>query len=520
MTVHACFISLLHIFFERVRRDSNDRDPSHRSVQSPDRLRRFIAVHHRHLHVHQYGVVQVSVCFFKDVYRFAAVRRHIDSEALVLKQQLGYLAVDLHVFHQKEASSFRSALVAGCVIETGAVCPGLCSPLLRDRQSEIDYHFRAASRLGIDHDPAAHGVDNALADRHSKACALDAADRRSALSRKSFEDLLRELLRHSDARVLDTYLVVAAAASAFRCLSDPDRDAASFGRELESIAEQVQYDSQEAVPVDHDHPVIHITDIESVADLFLIHLPAEHIEGGADRIYDVGAFGSELHFSGLDPAHLKHVVDQRQKMVAGNIYFLNVLSQRRARFFLLGQMRVSDDGVHRRPDVMRHVEKELAGRMAALLSLDLFPFQTFMPFAQVILDIQHYRKTGHNDHDRQYTASVKPARHLIHRFRNREALQEPHHHRVQEHREQDGSRHRDPHVFGQRIVIDSPQIEYETEQTPQRQKEESVMIHRFYRSEPRYQLHRREGYADHRADGSRQGYSPFAGRFVQPVSRC
>ena len=66
-------------------------------------------------------------------------------------------------------------------------------------------------------------------------------------------------------------------------------------------------------------------------------------------------------FAALYLAHIKHIIDKTQKVVAGSLDLLDILPHfLRIIQFMLHQVRKPHDHIHRSPDVMAHIRQETA----------------------------------------------------------------------------------------------------------------------------------------------------------------
>jgi hypothetical protein len=77
-----------------------------------------------------------------------------------------------------------------------------------------------------------------------------------------------------------------------------------------------------------------------------------------------------MYLPAFDPAHIQHIIDQTQQMISRGHDLLQIL------FHLLpllnmgnGKGRETHDGIHGRPDIMRHVGKESALGLAGPVGL-------------------------------------------------------------------------------------------------------------------------------------------------------
>ena len=112
--------------------------------------------------------------------------------------------------------------------------------------------------------------------------------------------------------------------------------------------------------------------VDSEFDALLRHLRLEDVRGLVYDGAEVERRGLELHSPGLYPAHLQDVVDECKQVVARHLELSDVLAH--LSDVVPGAPReldVSDDGVHRRADVVAHAREEGALRAVARLNLRL-----------------------------------------------------------------------------------------------------------------------------------------------------
>ena len=239
-------------------------------------------------------------------------------------------------------------------------------------------------------DRAAHHVDDVLGDRHAEARALNAADRAAALARERLEDRLPERFAHADAAVLDAELEHGALRRRRRLFDDAEADHAARGRKLDRVRKDVQQDLVEPEPVGHDvlvHDVLRVDEQLQLLgrDVGLNDRPQVMNDVGQVRVALV-----DRHLAALDAAHVEHVVDQRQQMLAryGDLrkvvlHLLPVVDVRRRK---RGK---PDDRVHRRADIVRHVvQKRRFGAVGVLggVERDRQRFLAFLEFAVALLE--------------------------------------------------------------------------------------------------------------------------------------
>ena len=238
--------------------------------------------------------------------------------------------------------------------------PFLLNLLLVERKAQVHDELAALARLAFDGDGAAHQVHDALGDGHAKSRARDAADGGAFLTGELLKDVRLELLAHADAVVLDAELVAGVARGGTVLLGYANADHATRGSELDGVGQDVQQDLVEAQRIGDDVLVFDVHGVDEERQPLCRHIG---LNDGAHVMDDVGQMHRlliNLDLAVLDAAHVQHVVDEGKEMLAGGGDLLQVVQH------LLtvvdvgrGQRREADDGVHRRADVVAHVEEEL-----------------------------------------------------------------------------------------------------------------------------------------------------------------
>ena len=265
-----------------------------------------------------------------------------------LDQHLGHAVagVEIVVHHQR-----LQALQLGDLFHRAVFC-------LR-AQRHTDDELGALALLCLHLDGAAHHIHDVFGDGHAKAGALDLADRGGALPLKGFKDLLGKLRAHADAVVLDAELILPEAVHRTRKLPHPHRDHAARRGELDGVGQQVQQHLVQPGLVAVDVLVGHIHGVHIQIQLLCVDLPADdgfqvvqHI-----REVDLGLFQMDL--SAFDAAHIQHIVDEGEQVIAGSEGLGEVILHP---FLVVDvadrQCGEADDGIHGGADIMGHIGKE------------------------------------------------------------------------------------------------------------------------------------------------------------------
>ena len=144
-----------------------------------------------------------------------------------------------------------------------------------------------------------------------------------------------------------------------RKLPHPHRDHAARRGELDGVGQQVQQHLIQPGLVAVDVLVGHIHGVHIQIQLLCVDLPADdglqvvqHI-----REVDLGLFQMDL--SAFDAAHIQHIVDEGEQVVAGSEGLGEVILHP---FLVVDvadrQCGEADDGIHGGADIMGHIGKE------------------------------------------------------------------------------------------------------------------------------------------------------------------
>ena len=126
-----------------------------------------------------------------------------------------------------------------------------------------------------------------------------------------------------------------------------------------------------------------------------LHLGEEHVPHFVHGLCQIGLFRFQFNLSAFNTAHIQHVINQRQKVLAGCLDLRQVLCRFRRQVFLLtGQHRVTDNRVHGSADIVAHVGKERALGLGAPFRLLLLPFRLPFPFQY---EPENQEQDHHND---------------------------------------------------------------------------------------------------------------------------
>ena len=197
MIVHAYLQRPLTVLGKGVGRDGDDGDIGPpRVFQPPDLPGGLVAVQHRHLHIHEDGVIHPRRSLLQHFQTAGTVFRPIHQQALLAHELSGDLGVKVVVLCQQDTPPGKAGLIH-------PLCGTLGHGILLSGQTagDVDGEGGALPQLALDIDAAIHQIHQLLHDAHAQAGALHAADGAGALSGKGFKNMLLKLFTHANAVV-------------------------------------------------------------------------------------------------------------------------------------------------------------------------------------------------------------------------------------------------------------------------------------------------------------------------------
>ena len=202
----------------------------------------------------------------------------------------------------------------------------------------------------------AHGIHDSLADRHTQTAPHDLTDSRIVLSLKRLKEPLLEFLADPDTGVADHKFKSRITSRSSKAFLHFQFDPALPGRIFYRIAHEVQQQLRHSELV-AQHIFGQLIRHNELTLMIVRHDLRFHEI--FDLLYDLPQIDPCLlqhHSPALDPAHIQHVVDQLQQMVARRLDLLQAVADPFGLIQMgLGNVGKPDDGVHRRPDIVRHI---------------------------------------------------------------------------------------------------------------------------------------------------------------------
>ena len=283
-----------------------------------------------------------------------------------------------------------------CGIRQGGVfCRECLFRPFGDAVRDPDRKGGALARLALDRNGAAHELCQLLGDAHTEAKARPSALRAAPLAREGFENVREEFLLHTDAIVPDGRREELDALLG-RSGADIERHPPSGRCVLACIREKIQQDLLQ----------LHLIGIDEAlrrpkrpceGDLSVPHLI---FKKAADRLIELFHVDDRLLDTALaafDARKLKDIVDKRKQEFTG-LLDLFCIVQDPLRLILVHAKQVGEakDRIHRRADIMRHIEEEGGLRLIGEFDLAERFFQLLL-FLPLLMDDLIQRAVAYDD---------------------------------------------------------------------------------------------------------------------------
>ena len=232
------------------------------------------------------------------------------------------------------------------------------------------------SKRGANTDPAlhfhgaAHQPDQLFHDAHSNAAAFHLADGGRTFPFKGFKNVLLELLRHPDAVVGNRDHHIAPALFFAVLLRNIAADRAAGSRVFDRVADEVCTDFGQVRNIRIDIRMQQLCCHHKRLPLAVCQIP-EHGNAITEILIDIRNRILHLRLIVFDPGKIQNIVQQHQQVLSAHLNVLHVIFQLcRVVRMPGGKVCVTDNGVHGRADIMRHIEQE--GRLGAVRALRFF----------------------------------------------------------------------------------------------------------------------------------------------------
>ncbi len=163
---------------------------------------------------------------------------------------------------------------------------------------------------------AVHHIDDIFRYRHAETRSLNSAYRGIAFALERLEDMLDELLAHSDARVLDSEFVVRVALGRSRYLGYAHSDLSARARVLHGVAEQIEQHLIKSQLVAENILVVNVYGVDEQFELLVVNVRLKDIAQSVEYFGQTARLFLEVHFAAFDAAHIENVVDKAEQMAS------------------------------------------------------------------------------------------------------------------------------------------------------------------------------------------------------------
>ena len=100
-------------------------------------------------------------------------------------------------------------------------------------------------------------------------------------------------------------------------------------------------------------------DIKHKADIFLLRFDLKDALNLVKEVLCIHIIFIQLHLAAFNTRHIQHIIDNHQQQIARLLHLLLIIKQLRLRQSLFNQLAVAKQRIHRRTDIMRHIEQEV-----------------------------------------------------------------------------------------------------------------------------------------------------------------
>ena len=265
--------------------------------------------------------------------------------------------------------------------------------LVRDRDIQNDGEGRTFPQLALAVDDSVHQIHHLFRDRKAEAGALNGVDAAVCLAGEGFVHLRHELGTHTHARICNDVGQLDTARLFASLLPQIYADASARLRVFDRVGKDVDVNLIQAQLIGIQILLFHTIDPEIEVDILFLDHRLGDVDQVLDRIDDREGQWAQIQLAALHLGDIQDIVDQRQKMIAGEADFPEIIGHRfRVPQILLRNGRQAHNGVHRRADIMGHGRKEIGFRFVCGLRF-------LRKLSVFLVEKQHIHKIDDKDHE-------------------------------------------------------------------------------------------------------------------------
>ena len=333
-----------------------------------DLFRGFRSAHAGHVPVHKHQIIGLflRMLHFHPAQRFLSAGAGIRTDPHLFQNHFGMLGFDGIVIHNQDIHS------PGIDLHGRILFPMITVP-----KCYRHLEFRSDALLRLNTDGTAHHFHDPLCDGHSQAAAAVFCPQTGIRRCKCIEDPGQKFLIHTDAGILyakpQGRMILL-----LRYLLHRKCDRAGSLRKFNGIGQDVQQ---------------HFLQLYIIAEVRVIHIVQHAALKGKPLFPCLGPYhGVDLfhhgikgeflpvqeHTSGLDPAHIQNIIDDREQMLCTVSDLLQRFPGLSVQLLILQRKGIqSDDRIQRCPDLMTHAGQEGGLGLVGLFRRDQRVCQSF-----------------------------------------------------------------------------------------------------------------------------------------------
>ena len=228
-------------------------------------------------------------------------------------------------------------------------------------QGEGDLEPAASVRFTFHGDLPAHQVNDVFRDGHAQTGALHLVGGGAFRTGEGVENVGQEFRCHAAAVVGDNDADGGLTGDGAGKLGDVKADRAAVGRVFYRVGQQIDQYLPQTHAVTNEELMRHIMGADHEVLRLFRRTGTDDAVDLTDLLGKAYRLPDNADLSRLDLAHVQHIVDEGQHMLAGGVSFADVIAHfvrhGRLAFHQAGN---AQNGVHRRADVVGHVGEEFA----------------------------------------------------------------------------------------------------------------------------------------------------------------
>ena len=240
----------------------------------------------------------------------------------------------------------------------GRICNLLVVTLIRNPVFHDNCKFASFSQLTFCFNTSAHHINILLYDRHSQTCSRNLSRCCIAFPAKSLKQGWQEFFTHSDTCINYLSLYPHTVFPVTVNLCDPYGNRSPWSCIFYRITDQIEENFPVLCLIADYMFMLHLI-FHLKANTFFLCFRLKNFVNSMINISDLHIIFIQFHLTTFNPGHVQHIIDNRQQQISGLLHLLLIIQKLRICQFSFHQLTVSQQCIHRCPDIMWHIEKEI-----------------------------------------------------------------------------------------------------------------------------------------------------------------